>query len=242
MIRPTAETDSLLDNDRRANAERAAWHKKLAEEQEEALIIALAEPIEREENFESYGATGSSQQRPLVRAVGSFAEEFKVRVGAGPFLLGMRHWLERQMSEPRLVVWRIPWQVFTQSGGHVFMNAAIRLLRKHCQQHRDESHFISHDGLPEWLMWSLPPDFPDRDIQRILKKLPTRTQLSHFNPAGEVVLIDGLENRRSSCVAVELFCCGYLFCVDFPVAQQERPALRIIGSRHPTKGITMYTL
>ena len=110
-------------------------------------------------------------------------------IGSGPFLRGMRTWLEGQRGEQRVVVWRIRAEVFTQSGGMQWMRDAVGLLMCGAVRRQDFDE-LGVDGKALWLGWSVAPGTSDGDIAKVLRWIPSHASMSDFNPTGELCLSD----------------------------------------------------
>ncbi len=182
---------------------RAQFHRELAEEQKKCLddlVASFQDPQPSAERF-------LELTRSFVRGYGNM-------IGSGPFLRGLRSWLDAQRGERRTVVWRVRAEIFTQSGGKQWMCDAVDLLMRGAVRRPDFDE-TGEGGRALWLAWCVTPETSDNDISEILRWIPGHNSLSDFNPTGEILVPDhgdGPLRARSSTEDERYNCCCLLFC------------------------------
>ena len=157
------------------NAQRAAFHRQLAETQQAELAQLLAAPAQLGEPSSAPGAALAAALRCFVATHGHL-------LGSLPFLKGLHALLTAQRRSAQPLAWRLRPEAITQAGGVAFTRDAVALLRAHLVRRTELE--LSH----EFLVWAVPGLRSDADLDAACAGLTAQAgSFQEVNATGELV-------------------------------------------------------
>mmetsp|Transcript_34034 Transcript_34034/g.47158 ORF Transcript_34034/g.47158 Transcript_34034/m.47158 type:complete len:253 (+) Transcript_34034:110-868(+) len=202
-------------------------HQSFAFDQEAVLYEALSAPLSTSEMMLSgaSGAASLSERRagdtPLLSALQGFHAAYPSNPGALALLRGMWHWLRRQLADKYIWQWSLPREVFTQGGGGEYTRDSVRLMRVFFRTHFNVPSLEGNldkkvHGVPARLVFSLPLEYSDREVKRIVSWLKGLSYPGNCAYVGEVKINYNI-TRPVWMISHTICCFGEFFCIPCDV-------------------------